>query len=381
MPKRGSENSQMKKEDYEAMMAQDSGGDDGKGFEKAAPDVLNQRSRVTAKRAPRSTPAAAPAPAAGSSSNPFASFSFSAAAPAPATPSAMTPVATPANMASTEGAPLSGQEKLVKRYQDQACAFIDSFAKTCKEINPQTTYMLPIVDHVLDALYVVEDQYWKHSKKDEDDKSPATTSKDFGIASPAPNLFGAAAPAPSPKAFRFGSTNAPNAGDGMTTAFGGGTPAPAPPSSGANEAGDAPLDENIHAVMADTDPDWKLLETIPKVPVYTIDKQGKYEKKFKGDLKLQEHKENKKKRMIIWNNVTGKVLLNSVFPQSMAFASTPDKSDPSMVTHEAHFVGKITAEHEAGVITLSRKGPQTLKSLEDVFTGLGVQKLVIKARV
>eukprot|EP00797_Seminavis_robusta_P005218 Sro1341_g264450.1 n/a (270) ;mRNA; r:5947-6756 len=267
--------------------------------------------------------------------------------------------------------------------------------------------MLPIVDHVLDALYVVEDQYWKHCKKEEDDKSPATASKDaikstagatpapFGFgakssssspsttaASPAPNLFGNPAPAPSaPKGFGFGSTNVPNTG--MTpgssfsfaggTAFGGGTPAPAP-SSGANEAGDAPADEIIKAASGDADKDYKLLETIPMLHVTTKGKDGKFEKKFSGELKIQEHKENQKRRMIMRDQAVGKVMLNLALPEWMAFQSTPFKKMPSTLTQAAIFPGQITVEQEAGLIRLVRRGPQTLKSLEDVFTGLGVAK-------
>ena len=61
----------------------------------------------------------------------------------------------------------------------------------------------------------------------------------------------------------------------------------------------------------DADKDWTTLEVIDKAQIYKTNDQGKFVKHCGGKFKFQEHNNTQSRRLIMRNEASGKVMLNS----------------------------------------------------------------------
>jgi hypothetical protein len=402
MGKRGNENAQMRREDYEALESsgRGRGGDDEEvtqGFERAPESVRAQRRIVSARR-PRKRPdttsddgetkspnpfanvslvgggAATPAAAPGlfsfgssskSSSNSMPApartmgFSFGGtnnsssiskppAAPTPgfsfggtSTSSSSTKPSTSVSFGGTTSSSTapSSSNTLQGTFQAYANALEQDFQKELSQYPIKYVQCLPMLDQYLDAVHCLESVYWNRAKQ-ESGKTSSTTAASTTASTPF--VFGVPTPAST-----VASTNTP-----ATTA--GAAETPAAPTTG----GETPASLNAPSSVgknAEADKDWKDLVVFDGV-VHCYHHRGDKAAKFcAGTLKCQENVANKTRRMVMRNEASGKVELNVTIPNGMPVVGGVSKSKkyPSGI-EQVVFISIRDADHGQEKFTLRR---------------------------
>jgi len=440
MVKRGNENAQMRKEDYEALESRGGGGggedEGGVGFERAPEDVRRKRRIVSARRPQGSTPGGtgggddddnggakksafanfsfgAPTPAAanfsfsaqkstdtngssGGASTPFLFGGGAAPAPAPATTgkagfsfggssSAGGGTAAPAfsftgGSSSTTGAASSAKpfsfgggattttsvtpagSELCQKYQKHANRLEDRFLEEVQNVDLKYSDISPLLNRYLDAVYVLEESYWGEKEELQKKGGSTTSASQNGAAGASTNafLFGATpSAAPAPMTAFAGATPG-------TSLFGGNANAGATPAAASNafastagtpgtlgEDGESMPSEPSELQEGDADKDYNVLETVaPGFVHFYVTRKGESKKLCGGGaLKFQEHKTTGKRRMIMRNASSGKVLLNMSIdgiPYSSKISEPNRKYDEGLET----VILKGTAEPAVGVETI-----------------------------
>jgi NUP50 (Nucleoporin 50 kDa) len=439
MVKRGSDN-QLTKDDYESETPRNSRGPT-QGFERATAGSLSQRRIVSARR-PKKPAVEEPASsgfnpfanvsfaAAPAASNAFANVSFAStaqpnstassnAAPAafsfgsgtsttPATTftpatggfsyaaTASTAGATPAppsfgssapatggfsfGQGASPAPPSSGDSKLlVKRAQNQAFKYEDSLFEECRVYEPKKNVMLGKIEHYLDLVSALEDEYWKRMPKES--AGAAASSTPFVSAAPSEDSKPATNPfASAPASGLFGSSTSSAAAVQTNSTFS--FSASAPPAFGAPvpaafaAADTAQEEENEDATpslaLGNADADWNDLQVVEGTVHVSVGNSNK----AKGPLKLQQNKITKAKRFIMRDPSVGKVLVNMTLPDFMSFQTQAHKKYSAGI--EIVVCKGILNPGEGPPDLIRFRRPMQkppIPSLEQLFTEAGVEKM------
>lgn len=177
-------------------------------------------------------------------------------------------------------------------------------------------------------------------------------------------LFPSVTNAPAPVPFSFASTTtttsssmerATSGSSGFSFSSGSSAPTPAPaPSPTKSDTATTAISSTVSEkkdespALESADGDWKLVYTI-RAKVYHY--RGKEATKFAlGDLKLQEHKEDKKSKRMVMRDVAGKVLLNVGIAKGMDFSKHVTKKHATTT-----FMGVMDADRGAEMFTIACK--------------------------
>lgn len=173
-------------------------------------------------------------------------------------------------------------------------------------------------------------------------------------------LFPSVTNAPAPVPFTFASTTtsssmerATSGSSGFSFSSGSSAPTPAPAPSPKSDTAPTAIStasekKDESPALESADGDWKLVYTI-RAKVYHY--RGKEATKFAlGDLKLQEHKEDKKSKRMVMRDIAGKVLLNVGIAKGMDFSKHVTKKHATTT-----FMGVMDADRGAEMFTIACK--------------------------
>lgn len=335
MGKRGNDNAQLTKEEYEALEDQGGGSSAGNdSFKKASAETLRGRRIIKTSRKWKAAKAdAAPAPAAKSA---FAGFTFGGATTtaAPAAPTgkplfAMPTLPVPTFPASSgSAAPVLAKkaggdatQQLNDKFKDflrsasgrddmkiQMMQFAHSFlAIKNKDVDPSATAAIGT----------------KEAEPTTKPLFPSASSNKKEEESTTKPLFPPATNASAPVPFSF---SAPASGSGFSFSLGT-TPAPVTitkPVDAPVEQGGEEEETEGPTVLESADKDWNLQHAV-NVKVYNY-KTGVPKAFAKGELKIQESKENSKVKRMVLRDAAGKVMVNISISSDMKFEKLVEAS-------------------------------------------------------